>query len=486
MLTERNGVQIKMHCITIEELVPRDHFLRELDAALDFTFIYDEVRELYSSNNGRPSTDPVVLVKYLLLGYLYGIPSERKIEEQCQDRNSFRWFLGLDLDERVPDHSTISQNRRRRFNGENIYRRLFERILHMCMDKGLVDGKLILTDSTHVRANASRESEVKVMAEKEAAWYMERLDRYEAAERESLEREGKLLAKGPEREKTNVPELTERIISVTDPEAGFLRRPCKPLGMHYLDHQSIDAKNGIIVDVTVTPGNTNDVVPYLDRIEYMREHIGLAIEAVGVDGAYDVSLVHAELSEKKIEVYTPRNDEEPVYKSEFKRHDFQYDQAADAFTCPAGNRLTLKRLERISCNITREYRSERKDCKRCPLREKCLAPSQGSRRIQVNIFEQAFRRSHEKDGTPEHKRVLALRQIWCEGTFAAQKAGHNLRRLNRRGLEAAEDHCLLAAIAINLKRLVNCTRRKSLPGCCVGTSSFGIIVFCLPIPVFVN
>jgi hypothetical protein len=365
----------------------------------------------------------------------------------------------------VPDHSTISQNRRRRFNGTNVCRRIFERILAICIEKGLVDGKLILTDSTHVRANASRKSEVRAVVEKEAAWYMERLDRYEAAEREELERAGKLPPKGAGRKRADEPAMIERTVSTTDPEAGFLQRPGKPQGMHYLDHQSIDVKNGIIVDVTVTPGNTNDVVPYLDRIEYMREHIGLPIEAVGVDGAYDVSLVHQELSEKKIEIYTPENDEEPAYKSDFSRRDFEYSESDDVFICPAGKRLAFKRLQRSGCNITREYRSECRDCKGCLLRGQCLTPSQRSRRIQVNIFESAFRRNHEKDGTPEHKRVLALRQIWCEGTFAAQKARHNLRRLHRRGLEAAEDHCLLSAMAVNLKRLVKGMRGTPSPYC---------------------
>ena len=485
MLTAKQGFQLEMCCVTIEDLVPDDDPLREIEAAVDFTFIYDEVRSLYCADNGRPSIDPVMLVKYLLVGYLNGITSEREIERKIKTDMAYRRFLGLNITDRVPDHSTISQNRRRRFNGTNIYRHLFERILSMCIEKGLVEGKLILTDSTHVRANASRQSEVKVTVEKEAAWYMERLERYEAAEREELEREGRLSPKKAERKKTDEPVMTERIVSVTDPEAGFLKRPGKPLGMHYLDHQSIDAKNGIIVDVTVTPANATDATPYLDRIEYIRGPIGLAVEAVGVDSAYDVSLVHQELSEKGIEIYTPENDEEPNSKTEFKRIDFRYSEKEDMFTCPAGNNLTLKQLWRSEYNVYREYRSDYRDCKHCPLRGKCLAPSQSSRRIQVNIFDAAFRESHEKDGTPEHRRVLLLRQIWCEGTFAAQKARHNLRRLYRRGLEAAEDHCLLSAIAVNLKRMAKCTRGKSSFATCDTVLLHGHIIFSLVI-IFVG
>jgi transposase len=456
MMKERSGYQLEMNCVTIEDLVPEDHFLRKLEEMVDFSFVYDEMRELYCENNGRPGVDPVILVKYLLIGFLYGILSERRIEREIQVNMAYRWFLGLNIFDRVPDHSTISQNRRRRFNGENVYRRLFERVLAMCIEKGLIDGKLILTDSTHVRANASRQSEIKVTVEKEAAWYMERLDRYEAIERRELEGAGRIPPKHIRYKKKAEPKQIEKTVSTSDTEAGILCRPGKPDGMHYLDHQSIDAKNGIIVDVAVTPANVTDATPYLDRIKYMREQIGLPIEQVGVDSAYDVSLVHQELSENDITLYSPKNEEVPVYKAEFYKRDFDYEEEADRFICPAGKSLTLKRLERSECNVMWEYRAERHDCVCCPLREKCLAPSQECRKIGINIFEQAVRRNHEKDGTTEHRHALVLRQIWCEGTFAAQKAMHNLQRLYRRGLEAAEEHCLMSAMAMNLKRMVKC------------------------------
>jgi len=456
MMTENHGMQLKLMnpSITIEDFVPQNHLLRKIEAAVDFSFIYDEMREYYCPNNGRPSTDPVQLVKYLLIGFLYNINSEREIEIEIQGSMPYRWFMGLNLDDKVPDHSTISQNRRRRFNGTNVYRRMFEQILMICIKKGLVDGKIVLTDATHVRANASRQSEFKEIVEKEATHYMERLDKYEAAEREKLESEGRIKPKKTDNEKNKPPKLVERRVSTTDPEAGFLKRPGKPLGMHYLDHQSIDAKKGIIVDVAVTPGNVNDYIPYLDRIDYMRENIELPIEAVGVDSGYDIGLVHQELSECNIKVYAPQYDEKLNYKAEFTRHDFQYNEDDDVFICPSGNVLTLKALQRIEGSVLKEYRAKTSDCKNCPLREKCLSPGRKCRQVSVSVFDAVFRRNHENDGTPEHKRILDLRQIWCEGTFAAQKARHNLRFLYRRGLEAAEEHCLMAAMAVNLKRLV--------------------------------
>lgn len=454
MLTRQGNTQIKLHCITIEDLVPADHFLRKLDAVVDFSFIYDEVRDLYCPDNGRPGIDPVVLVKYLLVGYLYGIESERRIEREIQVNVAYRWFLGIDLDETVPDHSTISQNRRRRFRGKNLFRRLFEDILSLCIEQGLVDGGIVLTDSTHVKASASSKMNMKVLVERETTGYMERLDQYEAAERNRLEGAGAIKPQRAGRGKK--PGEVERTVNATDPDAGMLQRPGKPEGMHYLSHESVDAANGIIVDVAVTAGNVSDSIPYLGRIEYMREHLGLDIHTACADGSYGTSLIYREMERMGIRLHTPKPTGGPTYKVELRREDFEYDAKKDHFICPTGKMLKLRSLEREQFNICRIYRAARKDCKACPMLSRCVSDSQRSRTIRMNIFEEAVRRQRETDGTPAHKRILDLRQIWCEGTFAAQKARHNLRFLFRRGIEAAEDHCLLSATALNLKRMVKC------------------------------
>jgi transposase len=457
MMSQSKGFQGKMDLVRIEEMVPQDHLLRRVEDLIDFSFIYDEVRHLYCQNNGRPSTDPVVVIKYALLGYLYGIESERQIEQDINDRIAFRWFLELNLSDKSPDHSTISQLRKRKFNGTDLFRKIFERILAACIERGLVDGKLILTDSTHVKANASKKSEIKILVEKETSAYWERLDKYEQIERERLETEGKIPPVKRRKKAETEPKTVTKTVSITDPESGRLNRPGKPEGMHYLDHQSIDAKNGIIVDVAVTPGNINDCIPYLDRIEYIEENI-LDVEAVAVDSAYDNSLIHKELDERGIKIFTPEKDTSDTSKTEFGRADFLYNETSDTFTCPNGKALKLQRLQRSESAVTYEYKANTKDCKNCPHREKCLAPSQSSRRIQVNIFEKIVKRHHKNDGSPEYKAALRARQIWSEGTFAAQKERHNLKRIFRRGIEAAETHCLLSAIAVNLKRMVKCVK----------------------------
>ena len=455
MMTRMENKQIRLHMVTIENLVPENHFLRKLDRLVDFSFIYDITRDCYCQSNGRPSIDPVILVKYLLVGFLYGIASERRIEQEIQVNMAYRWFLGLDLEERVPDHSTISQNRRRRFRGENVFRRLFERVLEQCMEKGLVEGEIILTDSTHVKANASFKRNIQVEVERKTTDYMERLDLYEAQERTRLEASGRIKPQRAGRAKKEKVKV-QRTVSTTDPDAGMLRRPGKPEGMHYLNHQSVDAAHGIVVDVAVTPGNTNDSEPYLERIEYMRGHLGLDIKAAGADSAYGASLICQTLDEMGIRLYTPKATGGVTYKVEFKREDFAYEEERDRFICPAGKELPLRSLEREHYNICRTYRADRKDCRSCPMLSRCVSDSHRSRTVRVNIFEKAVKKQREMDGTSLHRHILKLRQIWCEGSFAAQKAHHNLRGLYRRGLEAAEDHCLLSAMALNLKRMVNC------------------------------
>lgn len=189
MLTHKLGAQLKLHTVTIEDMVPREHLVRKIDKLLDLDFVYDLVEALYCKNNGRPSIDPVVLVKFLLVGYLFGIPSERRIEQEIAVNMAYRWFLGLDIDEAVPDHSTISQNRRRRFQGATLFREIFERIVEQCIAAGLVTGSALGTDSTHVKANASRKSEVVVTVEQTPHAYLELLDAYEEAERETSGKE---------------------------------------------------------------------------------------------------------------------------------------------------------------------------------------------------------------------------------------------------------------------------------------------------------
>ena len=448
-------MQLAMHMVTIEDLMPREHFLRKLEAALDLSFVYEETAPLYSKKYGRPPIDPVVIVKYLLVGFLYGIPSKRQIEQRIQTDIALRWYLGLDLFDRVPDHSTISQLRRRKPSFRKVFRRLFKEVVRQYIEKGLVSGRVIGTDSTHVRANASRASEELVEVVEEAGVYWEKLDAYEE---EGLEQ---LAAQTGKRRKKRTKQIkrdnrrTHKRISRTDPEAGHMKRPGKPEGPHYLSHQAVDSDYGIIVGQTVTAGDVNDSVPFLGLIEHIHENV-VPIQTATADAAYDFPLAHRALGELGIGFFVRPQKTAARVSVQFTRDDFCRDVNRDMYLCPIGKELCLRRLARSASGLFWEYQADKRDCALCSLRGKCLRESdkRGARKVSVSYFAADRQRSLERRSSPEYREALKLRQVWCEGSFSAQKREHNLARVLRRGLEAAEDHCLLSATALNLKRMI--------------------------------
>ena len=440
-------MQLAMHMVTIEDLMPREHFLRKLEAALDLSFVYEETAPLYSKKYGRPPIDPVVIVKYLLVGFLYGIPSEREIERRVQTDIALRWYLGLDLFDRVPDHSTVSQLRRRKPSFRKVFRRLFEEVVRQCIEKGLVSGRVVGTDSTHVKANASRASEELVEITEAPGVYWERLDDYEEEGLEELERRtGKRRKKRTKQHKR---------VSRTDPEAGHMKRPGKPEGPHYLAHQAVDSDFGIIVGQTVTAGDVNDSVPFLGLIEHIHENV-VPIQTATADAAYDFPLAHRALGELGIDFFVRPQKTAARANTQFTRDDFRYDEGRDIYLCPREKELRLRRLARSASGLFWEYQADKRDCALCSLRGKCLRESdkRGARKVSVSYFAADRQRSLERRSSPEYREALKLRQVWCEGSFSAQKREHNLARVLRRGLEAAEDHCLLSATALNLKRMI--------------------------------
>jgi len=447
--------QLKLHTVTIEDLVPQDHFLRKLDAVLDLSFVQEETAQLYNGKYGRPPIDPVVLVKYVLVRFLYNIPSERQIEQRIQTDVALRWYLELDLFDRVPDHSTISQLRRRKPSFRKIFRRLFEEVVRQCIEKGLVSGRLVATDSTHVKANASRASEYLVETEKEAGVYWDRLDSYEEEAQEVLEHRTGIKRKKRTKQVKKVRRRSHKRVSRTDPEAGYMNRPGKPLGMHYLSHQTLDVECGIILDVAVTPGNSSDVSPYLEQIERIHKNI-IPVKAATADAAYDAPLVHQELARQGIDCFIRPSKHVSPGKTELPSSAFSYDEQEDIYICPNGKELRPTRIRRSPHSLSWCYTASKKDCQSCPIKDRCLSESvrSKSRLLERSYFAPAVERDLGRLIEPEYRDALLKRQIWCEGSFAVQKREHNLKCVLRRGLEAAEDHCLLSATALNLKRMI--------------------------------
>ena len=440
MMDREHGAQQKMLCVTMESLMPEKHFLRDLDRLVDFSFVYDKVAELYS-NTGRRSIDPVVIVKMMLLGYLYGIDSERRLEQDVQVNIAYRWFLGIDLDEPVPDHSTFSQLRRRKFNGTTLFEDIFEQVVRLCIEKGLITGKLLLTDSTHVRANARNDLYETITVADEPSAYIKRLN-------EKAIEDGLLAADYADHIKPKTKEVKQ---STTDSESGYMHRPGKPNGFHYLSHQTCDSEHGLITDVFVTPGNASDRSVHSDRIQAQIDKYGFETEAVCADKGYDSSEIHSDMLERGIQTYIPRQAGS-VEESRFQVSDYEYDETSDSYRCPAGHMIPYKYYDPRQGG--KVYYCKDIVCRDCPYRDKCISGKSKRKLILRKQTQSAYEAQCEKNDTPEYFAAMKLRQIWCEGNFSHQKANHNLKRVRTRGLGKATMHCLLSATALNLKRMV--------------------------------
>lgn len=359
MMTRNEAKQSKLLLVTMEELIPQDHFLRKLDAAISFEFVYDIVAPLYS-DRGRPSIDPVLLVKMLLLGYLYGIDSERKLAEEVRYNIAYRWYLGLDLDDPVPDYSTFSQNRRRRFKGQEVFRQIFNRIVRECQKVGLVRGENVVMDSTHIKANADNYNSVwiDVLKKPEAYW-----------------------------DDLNLTDLLTEVVRKSrnpcDADVGYMNRTNKPKGFHYLNHQCSDADTGIILDVSVTGGDVQDCECYVDRYAYLKNEMHYPIKSAGLDSGYDTIRIHYGLSRLGITAYIRpclRGDRKsPRW---FSRSDFKWNAKSNKFVCPNGKTWYLSGWQ----NLKKVCRSLFMPQKIATAMHVCFAPNASQKRSYTEKY----------------------------------------------------------------------------------------------------
>ena len=294
MLRSNPNVQNQYEFVCIEDLVLPNHPLRKIQKHIDFSFILDLVRPYYSEDNGRPSADPVMLFKMLFIGYLFGIRSERQLEMEVHSNVAYRWFLGLGLTDRVPDHSTLSYFRERLRPG-NVLQQIFDEVVMLAIKHRLVGGRVLITDSTHLKANANKRKFVKAQVTQSTKAYMEELD-------EAIRQDREAHGKKPLKAGKEVNEQREIKVSTTDPDSGYMVRDGKPEGFFYLDHRTVDHKYNIITDVHITAANVHDSVPYIERLEHIIEKFGFeqTLEAVALDAGYFTSHICKKLHEKNI------------------------------------------------------------------------------------------------------------------------------------------------------------------------------------------
>lgn len=300
MLREREtSKQKEYEIVLLDELVPQDHILRRIDEAVDFSFIHDLCKDLYSPNMGRPAIEPELLFRMLFIGYLYGIKSETKLAQQVNENIAFKWFLGLKLTEKGPDHATISLNRVRRFRDNNIAEKIFDNILKQCIDKKLVGGNILYTDSTHIKAKANKHRKALVTVEETPKEYMEELNA-------QIDLDRKILGKKPfDHDDDNKPPKggsgKTQMKSLTDPESGQQNRDGKPEGFHYSEHRTVDSKHNVIVNVHVEPANVNDITPLPTILMEIKQRLGKLPKYMGLDAGYHSAWIAHLLESKGIQ-----------------------------------------------------------------------------------------------------------------------------------------------------------------------------------------
>ena len=442
MISKKESERKLIYCLNIEELIPDDHLLRYIDKHIKFDFIRDKVKHLYS-HTGRPSIDPVVLFKMLLIGYLYDVKSERQLEQEIQVNLAYRWFIKYDIEDSIPDHSTISQTRRRKFTESTIFQDIFDEIVRQCIAQGFLNGDTILTDSTHIKASASFDSLKKI--EITPIEFIKKLD-------ENTDVEQLIDTKDDNDNRKKYSNKTH--ISKSDPDSKLMNRRGKPMGLHYLEHRSIDI-SGFITDIHVTPGNVQDSVPYLDRLNRQLWTFKFPMKNVVADRGYGIAEIYKELTEQNINVYIPQKYKERKKEGMYSRKDFPYNKKNDTFTCPAGFEL-IRRSKNARIDGSYVYYGNKSFCnKDCIKREQCTRTQDGlTKTINRQQFQDFIDFQLEKRNSLSWKKMLRKRKTLLEGSFGNAKNNHGLSRAKMRGIKKVQEQSLMTAITQNIKKMI--------------------------------
>ena len=431
----------------LDDHVPADHLLRKIDVFVDLERVRQELRPYYSTI-GRPSVDPELMIRMLIVGYSYGIRSERRLCEEVHLNLAYRWFCRLGLDGRVPDHSTFSKNRHGRFRESDLFRYVFETVVQRCIDEGLVGGEGFAVDASLIQADANKQrsvpgnewnpADIVPDAKQVVKDYLETLDdaAFGAAS-----------------------DVTPKFISPSDPASQWTGALRGPAFFAYATNYLVDTDNAIIVDVEATRAiRQAEVGAARTMIERVMDRFGLYPQRLAGDSAYGAAEMLGWLVEQQgIEPHVTVIDKSERKDGTFSRSDFSFDHEQDVYICPAGKLLKPRqrrfrdRTTTINKDGSRNFRGLKAECSVCPLKAQCC-PNDSARRLRRSIHEGAWDMAREiaktdagEDSRRDRKKVEML--------FAHLKRILKLGRLRLRGPCGASDEFLLAATAQNLRKL---------------------------------
>jgi transposase len=444
MMGEPVGQQDRLfYEFDLEDVVPGDHLLRRIDAALDLSWLRGEMKPHYS-HLGCPSVCPELMIRMLLIGYCYSLRSERRLCQEVKVNLAYRWFCGLGLEDKVPHHSTFSVNRHGRFRESDILRKVFEEVVCGCMTAGLVGGEGFAVDASVIEADASRFQRIEGS---EVDWT--------PAQRGSRPVQEYLVALESENPPIN-PSQKPKAMSPSDPAAAWTTRGRHKVMFGYSLNYLIDTENAVIVDVEATPTRISKEVDATETmIERTEERFALKPKRLAGDVAYGTGEMLGWLVKRDIDPHIPVWDRSERNDGTFLRADFIYDEDDNQYICPAGKPLTT--TGRMSDGKTIYYRASKLDCDPCPFKTKCCPKSPG-RRLPRDINEAARDFTRALMQTEAYAASSGERKK-IETLFGEAKHILSMVRLRLRGLAGAGDEFLLTATVQNLKRLANHTPR---------------------------
>ena len=445
MLSKHNPIQRdQIEMVALDELVPADHLVRKIEAAINFSFIYDLVKDKYSEK-GRPSIDPVILIKLTFIQYTFGIRSMRQTIEELKTNMAYRWFLGYGFHDKVPHFSTFGKNYERRFKDTDLFEQIFYRILKTAAEKNLISVEHVFVDSTHVKASANKRKFEKKVVRKETRAYQERLQEEINQDRED---HGKKPFPPDKFDKEEYKEIKE---STTDPESGYYVKDERTKQLAYSFHAAAD-RNGFVLGTIVTPGNTHDSHILEPLVEQVIDKVSKP-EAVAADAAYKTPAITSYLLKNDITPALPYT--RPRTKEGFfRKHEYVYDEHFDCYICPTGEILKYTTTTKEGY---RQYKSDPRICAGCPFLSQCTQSQAHQKLIQRHVWEEHVEEADHLRHHQDVKPIYEKRKETIERVFADAKEKHGMRWTTLRGLKKMSMQAMLTFAAMNLKKMANWT-----------------------------
>lgn len=432
-INKRNDGEI----VSLNDLVPKFHLLRKIDKSIDWKKIYPIVEGKYSKI-GRPSVDPVVLVKMVMLQHIYGIRSLRQTVAEIEVNVAYRWFIGYGLTEKIPHFSTVSYNFLHRFDSE-MFEEIFTLVLNEGIDSGYVKPEVIFVDSTHIKANANRKKQMKVHVPAAVKTYEDQLHKEINEDRDDHDKKP---LKEEEKEET-----VEKTLSTTDPESGLFHKGEHQKCFAYEAQTACD-KNNFVLDVTVVPGNVHDSVSFDGLYDKVTERFP-EIKVVTADAGYKTPWIC-----KKI-IDDGRIPSMPYKRPQtkegfFKKYEYVYDEYYDCYLCPNDKILKYTTTNREGY---REYKSNPHDCAKCEKIKQCTESKIKQKVVTRHIWENYIEMAEDIRHSALGKETYSKRSQTIERVFADAKEKHAMRYTPYRGLNQVTNWVRLKFAAMNLKKM---------------------------------